>query len=106
MNHPTSLSCRPAPWAAQPPSWRPMLWALLVEAALCAAARLLRRHGAAWQQHRQARQNHLALRGLDERTLRDLGFDRSEIGSLVAEIGDRAEPTRVRVLQAFHGLRM
>ena len=94
MNHPISLSSRPAPWA------------LLVEAALRAAARLLRRHFAAWQQQRQARQNHLALRGLDERTLRDLGFDRSEIGSLVTEIGDQATPTRVRVLQAFHGLRV
>ena len=106
MNHPISLSGRPAPWAAQPALWRPMPWALRIDGALRAAARLLRRHFAAWQQQRQARQNHLALRGLDERTLRDLGFDRSEIGSLVAEIGDQAAPTRVRVLQAFHGLRV
>ena len=93
MNHPISLSSRPVPWAAP------------IDAALRAAARLLRRYFAAWQRQRQARQNHLALHRLDERTLRDLGFDRSEIGSLVAEIGDQA-PTRVRVLQAFHGLRM
>jgi len=46
------------------------------------------------------------LRELDTHTLRDLGFDRSELGSLVAEIGGQVGPTRVRVLQSFHGTRL
>lgn len=74
--------------------------------ALQAVADLLRRHRAAWRRQAQARQTHLALRELDERSLRDLGFDRSELGSLAAEIDGQAGPTRVRVLQAFHGLRV
>ncbi|MGE5160311.1 MAG: DUF1127 domain-containing protein [Betaproteobacteria bacterium] len=33
---------------------------------------------------------------LDERTLRDLGLTRSELASVVAELGGRAAPTRRR----------
>ena len=84
---PTISLSSPAPWRA-----------------LQAIADLLRRGCAAWRQQSAARQAHLALRELDERSLRDLGFDRSELGSLVAEIDGQAEPTRVRALQAFRGL--
>ena len=73
--------------------------------ALQAVADLLRRGCAAWRHQAEARQTHLALRELDAHTLRDLGLDRSELGSLVAEIGGQAGPTRVRVLQSFHGTR-
>ncbi|MES2957752.1 MAG: hypothetical protein V4792_06165 [Pseudomonadota bacterium] len=74
--------------------------------ALQAVVDLLRRGRDAWRRQSEARQTHLALRDLDERSLRDLGFDRSELGSLVAEIDGQAAPTRVRVLQAYHGLRI
>lgn len=95
MNHTISLSRR---WPASSLSH--------IAEALQGVARALRRRRAAWQQRREARDNHLALRGLDERTLRDLGIDRSEIGSLVAEFGNQAEPTRVRALRALRGLHM
>ena len=85
---PTISLSRPAPWRA-----------------LQALAELLRQCRAAWRRQSEARQAHLALRELDAHTLRDLGLDRSELGSLVAEIGGQAGPTRVRVLQAFYGPR-
>jgi len=86
---PTISLSSPAPWRA-----------------LQAIADLLRRGHVAWRRQSEARRSYLALRDLDERSLRDLGLDRSELGSLVAEIDGRAGPTRVRVLQAFHGLRV
>jgi uncharacterized protein YjiS (DUF1127 family) len=56
-----------------------------------AARRLLAR----WLRQRQAARMSAELRRLDARTLRDLGFDRSEIDSVVAEITGDAERTRV-----------
>ena len=52
----------------------------------------------AWQRYRRrrdARAIYMALSDLDDRTLRDLGFHRSEIGSVAAEATGEAEPTRV-----------
>jgi uncharacterized protein YjiS (DUF1127 family) len=45
---------------------------------------------------RQARAIFRALHELDDRTLRDLGFHRSEIWSVAAEATGEAEWTRVR----------
>ena len=85
---PTISLSSPAPWRA-----------------LQAFAELLRQGRAAWRRQSEVRQTYLALRELDERSLRDLGFDRSELESLFAEIGGQVGPTRVRARQALHGPR-
>jgi uncharacterized protein YjiS (DUF1127 family) len=46
---------------------------------------------------RRARRRFNDLRHLDERTLRDLGIRRSELASIVSELGGRAAVTRRRV---------
>lgn len=53
-----------------------------------------------YRQRREASALREALRRLDDHTLRDLGFDRSEIGSVVAEVTGEAERTRLRVVLA------
>ena len=53
---------------------------------------------ARYRQRQQARATYEALRQLDDRTLRDLGFDRSELRSVVAEVTGAAERTRVRAI--------
>jgi uncharacterized protein YjiS (DUF1127 family) len=53
-----------------------------------------------YRQRREANALRQALRRLDDHTLRDLGFDRSEIGSVVAEVTGEAERTRLRVVLA------
>ncbi|HEX6794340.1 MAG TPA: DUF1127 domain-containing protein [Casimicrobiaceae bacterium] len=50
-----------------------------------------------YRQQRETRRIHDALRGLDDRTLRDLGFHRSEILSVACEASGAAERTRIRV---------
>ena len=53
------------------------------------------------QQWREARATYQSLRHLDDRTLRDLGFDRLEISSVAAEVSGQAERTRSHVLAAL-----
>jgi uncharacterized protein YjiS (DUF1127 family) len=50
-----------------------------------------------YQRRRQSRSIYHALRALDDRTLRDLGFHRCEIGSVAAEAAGEAELTRMHV---------
>lgn len=50
---------------------------------------------ARWQQYRQAREIRRTLGELDDRTLRDLGLYRGEIGSVAAEHTGTAERTRM-----------
>jgi uncharacterized protein YjiS (DUF1127 family) len=68
--------------------------AAAIQTTVAIARRALARH----RQRRQARVAYDALRQLDDRTLRDLGFDRSEIMSVAAEVAGEAECTRVRAL--------
>ena len=63
---------------------------------------VVRRAHARYRQRRKARATYDALRHLDDRMLRDLGFDRSEITSVAAEISGTAARTRVRLLLMSH----
>jgi uncharacterized protein YjiS (DUF1127 family) len=54
-----------------------------------AIGRLVARRRRAWRRYRD-------LQHLDERTLRDLGVTRSEIASVVSELGGQAAATRRR----------
>ena len=67
----------------------------IIVAAVRAAGAAARRAFARYQQRRQARAIYDALRQLDDRMLRDLGFDRSEIRSVAAELSGAAESTRL-----------
>lgn len=49
-------------------------------------------------QRRDARATYDALRRLDDRTLHDLGFDRSELTSVAAEVSGQAQCARLRIL--------
>jgi uncharacterized protein YjiS (DUF1127 family) len=69
-----------------------------VEATLLAIGTAARRMYAKWKQRQQARATYVALSELDARTLRDLGFDRSEIRSVAAEVAGDADSTRARLV--------
>ena len=73
-----------------------------VEQGARAAIAALRQLAAEWSRRRLARQTLHALQTLDSRTLRDLGLDRSETVSVVAELSGDAEVTRARLLLAVH----
>src|SRR5215471_17496803 len=67
---------------------------------VCAA--LVRRLYGRYRRNRQRAAQERTLAGLDDRTLRDMGFHRSEIGSVAAEMVGDAERTRVlRILASF-----
>ena len=73
------------------------LAAILLSALEATAAAGIRTY---WRYRRWQRANaaYEALRGLDDHTLRDLGFDRSEARSVAAEFVDEADDARLRVL--------
>jgi uncharacterized protein YjiS (DUF1127 family) len=73
-------------------------------AALVACRDFVRRLAVRIAQYRAARCTVVALHDLDSRTLRDLGFDRSEIGSVAGEAAGLADATRVRILRASGAL--
>jgi uncharacterized protein YjiS (DUF1127 family) len=58
----------------------------IIVAAMQAAGAIARRAHARYRQRRQARAVYEALRDLDDRTLRDLGFERGEIKSVAARM--------------------
>lgn len=55
------------------------------------------------RQRRQARATYIALRGLDARTLHDIGLHRSEILSVALELGGAFQATRVQSMRAPRG---
>jgi uncharacterized protein YjiS (DUF1127 family) len=57
-----------------------------------------------YRQRQQSIAIYHALNELDNRTLHDLGFDRSEITSVAAEVTGEAEYSRVRSRLSLHGL--
>ena len=65
---------------------------------IAAAVRVVRavvvRAHARYQESRRARDTYEALRQLDDRSLRDLGFVRDEIRSVAAEVAGQAERSR------------
>ncbi len=63
--------------------------------AIRAAAAIARRAYARHQQARRARAFYDALHQLDDRMLHDMGFDRSAIFSVAAEVAEAVESTRV-----------
>jgi len=87
---------RPSASDLPPRPYRSSRLARIAEATLQGIGELVRRLIARSKRRQQARATYLALRELDARTLRDLGFDRSEILSVAHEIAGAADVTRVR----------
>ena len=71
----------------------------IVKAALRAVGDVVRRMAIRWKRQQRARATYAALRSLDACILRDLGFHRSELMSVAAEVAGMAESTRARLLQ-------
>ena len=67
-----------------------------VIAALREASAIARRAFARYRKRRQMKASYAVLRRLDDRILRDLGFHRSEIMPVAAEIAEEAEHARMR----------
>ena len=70
----------------------------IVSAALQALGDLGRRVIARWKHRQQAVATFAALRELDPRILRDLGFHRSELMSVSSEVAGITESTRARLV--------
>ena len=75
----------------------------IIAAAIGTVVAIARRMRARYRRQREARAVRDALHSLDDHALRDLGFHRSEIGSIAAEMTGTAERTRIRVPPAAHG---
>ena len=70
----------------------------IVKAMLQAVVDSVRQTVTRWKCQQRARATYLALRRLDARTLRDLGFHRSELMSVAAEVVGHADLTRTRLI--------
>ena len=84
-------------------TWRAALLADFAAAAIQAAVAIARRAYARYRQRTLASATYDALSGLDDRALRDLGFDRSELSSVAAEATGAVHGDGVRKLWTVHG---
>ena len=73
----------------------------IIGATLQAVGAFVRQMVTRWNRQQRARATYLALRGLDSRMLRDLGFHRSELMSVAAEVAGVADYTRARLDRPF-----
>ena len=73
----------------------------IVRAALQAIGDFARRRLTRWKHRQHARATYAALSALNPRTLRDLGFHRSELMSVAAEVASVANYTRTRLRRPF-----
>ena len=73
----------------------------IFSAALQAIGDFGRRAIIRWKHRQQARATFVALRELDPRILRDLGFHRSELMSVSAEVAGVTESTRARLVSGL-----
>jgi uncharacterized protein YjiS (DUF1127 family) len=63
-----------------------------------------RRAIASWRRARETRATYHELSRLDARTLRDLGIERSGMGSVAAEIAGESDRTRIQALRTLRML--
>jgi uncharacterized protein YjiS (DUF1127 family) len=76
---------------------RAAVMAAFLNAAAGVVRESIRRVWERYRRRQQSRSIYHALHALDDRTLRDLGFHRCEIGSVAAEAAGEAEHTRMHV---------
>jgi len=74
---------------------RSLMLGSIIVAAVQAVVAIARRAYVRQRQRHRASATYDVLRRLDDRMLRDMGIDRSEIGSVAAEMSGIAQPTRV-----------
>jgi uncharacterized protein YjiS (DUF1127 family) len=80
------------------PAFRSPALGRIVVAAIRKASANVQRAFARYRKRRQMKASYDVLCCLDDRMLRDLGFHRSEIMPVTAEIAEEAEHTRMRYL--------
>jgi uncharacterized protein YjiS (DUF1127 family) len=77
----------------------------IVVAAIRAASAVTRQAHLRFRQRAEAAANYDTLRRLDDRTLHDIGFDRSEIGWGAAEVREEVEYADLRALWKLYRLK-
>lgn len=82
---------------------RHLILSRLLEQGLRDARLRLQRWHAAARERRHARDVLMSLRSLDDRTLRDIGFHRSEIAATAAIAGHPIDPDRARAMRSVFG---
>jgi hypothetical protein len=76
----------------------------VLAALVAAGASAWKRMAADWRRARDVHATERALRGIDRRTLRDIGLDSGESGSIAAELGGMTDRTRAHALMKLRYL--